>query len=534
MLLLKTQHPNPIQVTIDFLQHLHVKVTTPTIRQSLEQHPEYPSLLSIHDAFTSWDIDALAIDAEKERINNFPLPFLAHLTTQGGQFVTVVSVNETTVTYKVNSALTTMALTDFNNVWTGKTLLAQAKETAGEHNYARLRQTQLFKSAQIPLSIVALFVAGVVQCVFVYKAMPWQQGSFYSGLTLVYFLGVLISAALLWYEVDKTNTALQQICTAGAKTNCNAILHSKQAKFLGWLTWSEIGFYYFLGGYLAMVVLGAAVIPLLAVINYTALPYIIFSVYYQWRVVKQWCPLCLAVQAVLLLQGISNVLSVGATIQMESNLLAPLLLCFLVPIAIWNTAKPSLLAAKKLQPKAKELTRLKANVKIFESLLVRQKQITNSTAGLGILLAVPKPKYTIVKVCNPYCGPCAKAHPVLEQLMHLNPHIQVQVIFTATNADTDKRAKPVRHFLALQQQQGVEVAEQAMAYWYSMPTKEYDVLAQKYPVSTTTLQSQEETITAMNRWCSDIDIQFTPTFFINGYQLPDIYTLEELKYLLNE
>ncbi len=27
----------------------------------------------------------------------------------------------------------------------------------------------------------------------------------------------------------------------------------------------------------------------------------------------------------------------------------------------------------------------------------------------------------------------------------------------------------------------------------------------------------------MNKWCIDTGIAFTPTFFVNGYQLPDIY-----------
>ncbi|HEY2722735.1 MAG TPA: hypothetical protein VGI82_13465 [Chitinophagaceae bacterium] len=38
-------------------------------------------------------------------------------------------------------------------------------------------------------------------------------------------------------------------------------------------------------------------------LNIFALPYTLFSVYYQWKVAKQWCILCLAVQGLLLLGG---------------------------------------------------------------------------------------------------------------------------------------------------------------------------------------------------------------------------------------
>ena len=41
------------------------------------------------------------------------------------------------------------------------------------------------------------------------------------------------------------------------------------------------------------------VITCLAYMNIVAIPYTAYSLYYQKRVVKQWCPLCLAVLAVI-------------------------------------------------------------------------------------------------------------------------------------------------------------------------------------------------------------------------------------------
>jgi len=46
------------------------------------------------------------------------------------------------------------------------------------------------------------------------------------------------------------------------------------------------------------------------------------------------------------------------------------------------------------------------------------------------------------------------------------------------------------------------------------------------------LQLQNKKIEDMNEWCKEIDIRFTPTFFINGYQLPEIYNIRDIKYLL--
>lgn len=535
MFLLKSPYHNPIQVTIDLLQQLRLRVTNTSIKQLLEKHPAYPSLLAIHDAVTHFNISAAAIDADRNRIQEFPLPFMAYLTTKGGQFVTVVNVSQASVTYKANSRLITSTLAEFTTQWNGKTLLVQANAKSGQENYAVERRKEVWQHAKIPLFLAALFIALFGQYVNYGMASGWQAATHYLFTGLLYFMGVLVSSLLLWYEVDTTNTTLQQICTAGAKTNCNAILHSKQSKFLGWLTWSEIGFYYFLGGFFTLLLVGLPAMPLLALFNFLAIPYIFFSVYYQWQVVKQWCVLCLAVQAILLVQGIINIFFTELVVRQNIGTLAiPVLVSYLLPIVIWNITKPYLLELKKLTPKVKELGRLKANTNIFESLLVKQKQIAKTTKGLGVVLAKPHAKYTIIKVCNPYCGPCAKAHPLLESILHSNKNVQVQVIFTATTQEADKRSKPVKHFLALQQQYGVALAEEAMAYWYNMPQKNYEQFAAKYPVSELVLANQAPAITAMKNWCDDIDIQFTPTFFINGYQLPEIYTMEEVKYLLED
>lgn len=38
----------------------------------------------------------------------------------------------------------------------------------------------------------------------------------------------------------------------------------------------------------------------------------------------------------------------------------------------------------------------------------------------------------------------------------------------------------------------------------------------------------------MEKWCKETDIRFTPTIFINGYELPAAYDIEDLNYFLQE
>ena len=69
--------------------------------------------------------------------------------------------------------------------------------------------------------------------------------------------------------------------------------------------------------------------------------------------------------------------------------------------------------------------------------------------------------------------------------------------------------------------------------WYLPEKKGYELFAAKYPMNGELLE-QGKKIEAMDKWCKAIDIQATPTIFINGYQLPDAYSIEDLQYFLLE
>ncbi len=53
-----------------------------------------------------------------------------------------------------------------------------------------------------------------------------------------------------------------------------------------------------------------------------------------------------------------------------------------------------------------------------------------------------------------------------------------------------------------------------------------------YPSLLSFLSQQKGKIGAMHDWCEETAITFTPTFFINGYQLPSLYSVSDLKYFL--
>lgn len=61
--------------------------------------------------------------------------------------------------------------------------------------------------------------------------------------------------------------------------------------------------------------------------------------------------------------------------------------------------------------------------------------------------------------------------------------------------------------------------------------KNYDDYALKYPINGE-LTDQNNKIVQMQKWCDTMGISGTPTIFLNGFQLPDSYGIEDLPYFL--
>ena len=531
---------NSALATLALLDLLHVPANEDTVRESLTMHPAFPSLLSISEALKGWGVDNVSLQVESERLDEIPIPFLAHMKFSGGRFVAVSSVSPDQVVYsdydKYGKKIVRKR-SEFLEEWSGYTLVAEPNERSGEPRYAQTRRKMRLRKSRIPFifgSFLILLAAYMI-------AVSWVAGLpalALSLLCMVKLAGSVVSALLLWYELDQSNRALQQFCSHSKHTSCAAVLASKNARIFGWISWSEIGFFYFTGGLLLSLFSSGQSYALFfsAWLNLFALPYTVFSVIYQWRVVKQWCPLCLLVQALLAAEFLVCLfgfwLQPGPHAGISASSLLTLVNSFAIPIFFWVFAKSFLLETVRSHKNKAELGRLKHDPEIFEALLPRQKKVDHEPAGLGITLGNPSASTTIIKVCNPYCNPCSKAHPEIERLLHEREDLKVQIIFTATIDESDKRSRPVKHLMALNDKDDPALMTKALDDWYLAEKKDYEAFAAKYPLNGE-LKVQDEKLMAMEDWCKNNDISATPTFFINGYKLPEIYSFMDLKYFLS-
>jgi len=522
---------NSIAVTQQLLNGLNIPFTFSAVEQAVKQHPDYPSISAVHEVLKEYKTENLVMQVEKENIDQLPVPFIAYMHGKPGGFITVSQVNDKRISYLKKGSLQKseeLMRSDFLKNWSGVALLAEKTENSGEHNYAVNRKKEQLQQIKLPALIGTVLL--LIFLSFFYQ--PAFNG-WVTAAVLLNLSGTAIACLLLWYEIDKNNPLLQKVCSGTKTTNCSAILESKDAKLFGIISWSEIGFFYFTGSLLAVLTLQEKALPFLAWLNLATLFYPFYSVYYQWWIAKQWCPLCLSVQVVLVVEAV--VFFAGSWFQPLFNHIYgyySVAVVFVLPVLFWHFIKPFLLKAKEGEEYKNRFFRMKKDSRIFEALLNKQKKINASTEGLGITLGSPQATNTIIKVCNPYCGPCAKAHPAIHKLLQENNNIKVQILFTATTDEKDYRNKPVIHLLAIDEKNDAALIDRALDDWYLADKKDYDVFAAKYPMNGE-LKQQEKRVKAMKDWCDKAKIEFTPTFFVNGYQLPENYNVDELTYFLS-
>ena len=504
-LIWKNKYQQPVNATLELLHDLGYHPNEKKINEFLLSHPGYPSLLSISDCLKECRIENAAIKVDQTNLEEYPLPFLIH-TKEGFKVISDI---------KADNPL----LKDWNGI---ALLLNDQKEGSEKANEF------LMKNRKPP---VLLLLTGITLLLAIF-IIPTVENALLMMLKLT---GVIISSVLLWYQVDKNNPAMKQICgkEAGSGSDCTAVLDSAGAKIFKDFSWSEAGFFYFTGGFLSLLFIPSA-FNYIAWMNLIALPYIAYSLIYQKFVIKKWCKLCLSVQAILLTEFIVA-LSFGTLNTfpvLAWSLAGPVASMFLIVAIAWLALKPILQKFTVTEQRSFELARIKRDPAVINTLLEQQHKLQTRTEGIGIELGDPSAKHRLVAVSNPYCPPCSKAHESLKEIMD-EKDLRLQIIFTGANDPHDSKASPAKHLMAIARKGNEELTKRALDDWYLNEKKDYRAFAEKYKMNGE-LKKQDAEIQKMDEWCKQAGVSSTPTIFVDGYQLPENYKAEDLKYLFSE
>lgn len=518
--------------SLDMLLHLsQVRVTRATLREKLWQHPDFPSLASLSDTLDELKVNNFAAHLAPDQLSEIPLPALAYLNSEGGFFAPVRAAAANAVEWwHSKRGWQKDSLAQFSQEWSGITLLIEPTEQSGEADYAKNRKKQLVESLRLPFVTLSLLVCLSVW-VGIYHVPPASAALYYS-LLLLKLVGLLVSGLLVWYSLDANNPSLLSICQLSTRTNCSTVLNTSAAQLFSWLSWAEVGLFYFGGGLLTLLLFrtdSTVLYPLLFGLTIAALPYTFWSVYYQWRRAQQWCVLCLTVQGLLWLE-FGVLLYFQRPFSWPLNFGIPeasrLIACFLLLPALWALLKPTWSKALRADGLQRSLQKIKFDQGYLESLNQRAQPLPPIFTGMQVpMLGSPGAPDTLTIVTSLTCSLCVPMHSELEALMTELENVKCQIILAAANQPGDVGALVAQRILS----QPVDKMPVALHEWYN--TLQLKNWLRKTTLSDATSEGTTQ-LGLHQRWYELADIEATPTVFFNGVEIPPYYTMLEIKRLI--
>lgn len=260
----------------------------------------FKSLFGFSRLLNSYGIASETIQlADKSKMADIPTPFLAQ---EGSFFVIVTSIS------KNEDGTGTVELLHFGNPekWTieqliqkstGIVLLAHTDSDSKEPDYGQHHLHELAMKAKSKVLILAS--AFVLICGFIVSGL-WHNLSTIL-LSLVDLAGLVITWFLILKSLHVSSSKADAICGVLEKHGCDRVLEQKASTFFGLFSWSEVGIAYFIVSTLVLFIFPDE-IRWLAVLNAMALPFTVWSIWYQKFKIKTWCTLCVTTQTLLWLQ----------------------------------------------------------------------------------------------------------------------------------------------------------------------------------------------------------------------------------------
>lgn len=528
---------NALDATKALLDFSKVPATKLGLREALWQHPDFPSLNALSDVLNDFRVPNLSTRLTPDRLHEVPLPALMYLNIDGGMFAPLRNVNGSVEWLHTQRGWQKESLAQFSQKWSGVTLLIEPNEQSGERDYVQNRRRETLGILRVLFIVGAILVILGLLVSNALQTFPWAGYSTYYLIGLTKLAGTFVSSMLVWYSLDTQNEFLQKVCQINGRSNCQSILSSSAAKLTDWLSWAEVGLFYFAGGLLTLIAglltgnselltsLGGS----LYVLTLLVLPYTVWSVYYQWRVARELCVLCLSIQALFWVEFLVAFGNFGWHLD-AGNWLAEVSTwkivgaAFLIMPLLWTLMKPALRKSLAYSPLLKDFQKLKFDPKYLEGLLSTPRTLPPIFEGMKVIsMGNPEAENILIVVANPTCSACRRNHIALKKNLERNADLHVQIILALSPRGTDIADQVGRQILSLPAAE----MEAALNNWYATNENDYGTWQQNTEGE---YQSEKAINEGMmhQRWLELAGVMQVPTSFLNQIELPKFYFPHEL------
>lgn len=489
----------------------------------IQSHPSYPSLHSITGVLDHFNIENIAADVPVNANTLIQLPdcFIAQTETNFNK--DLVLVNREKLEYSIlnsENKKEKISETEFLKKFTGIIVAVEQDE-----KYTRP------KSNSNSLKILSFSLSILLVSFFIYKNSTHWYTIAYFGLSII---GIITSIAIIKQELGLKTSIGDAFCSGHSeKKDCDAVLTSKGAEIFKDYKLSDLSILYF-AGLSILTFVQISNLKISFTISLFAIPATLYSLYYQYAIVKKWCLLCLSIVAVLLVQALFSLITSTYINNFNPNDILVFGIIVFSVLLIWNYIKPLFIDVTNLKKEKIESVKFKRNYTLFESLLSKSPKLnTELTNSKEIIFGNINSNLEITLITNPFCGHCKPVHSHINEILHrYHNNVKVKIRFNANaKNEDDNLTKITARLIEIYNTKGEKECLLAMDDIYN--DNKPEIWLNKWENCTEKgiylLELEKE-----SDWCKSKAINFTPEILINGKSFPKEYNRTDLIFFIEE
>ncbi len=529
-----------VTLLIHFFRMCHIPYREKEVELVLRSSPSFPSVLSIVQTCLYFGLAAKAYKADFNGLEKTEMPAIVHLKgNDTGKFVLVKKIMNDKVMYFDATTYQTKEVTkdEFGTSWSGVLILS---EKGLPQRQRKINQSKITNRLGV-YGLTLLALSSLFLFEFQNNRYDSTEILYAFNLCVLKMVGIWLSINLLNQESGSFSPSIDSFCHSKASFDCDQVLHSKASKIVKSVTLADVGFVYFCTGFILLIVsvysgLVDSVITFLFCLSVCCIPFIFFSVGYQGFVVKKWCPLCLSVMGVIVLEVFLVLifpLKITLTVPFMT-ILSLLLFSLAVSIMVLLSFKEFLREHSTYFTDKINALRFKRNPFILATLFKHQERTFFSKNKGVISIGKSDSKICITTLLSPLCTPCKRLVTALMDMREKFPnHFSWNIRFDGVRSHEYKEINHIPLYL-IEVCRNINSDEKKLAVirdWYS--GQSIEKFSSIYPLQ----GISDETIADFYFQCeenSTLNIKKVPAIWMNHCELPQEYLAMDIPFLMTD
>lgn len=489
----------------------------------IQSHPDYPSLLSISDTLTFFNIDNGAIRVDFSDLELLPKRFVTLLNkTNNKPKLCFIEKKENKYLITEDKKTIEINILDLEKKWSGIALLVEKSEFESSKSNS--------SNFSWVLPILCLFFFVVVILKF--------EVSLFSKLFFIFpIIGMLFSIAALKDLFGDKSQIINNFCNITASTSCESIVGSDKWKIFSYINFSDLAIVFFSSQFLELLIILVSgnsfdFFTIQSILLFGSVPVILLSLYFQKFVEKKWCPICLVIILIIILEIIYLVSYIDLNFNFSFQSLLLFGLVFLFTALVWKNLKKLLINQKELKENQLKSNRFLRNYEIFKNTLISKEKA--ELPFTPIVLGNKESKTVITIITSPFCSYCKEAHEIIERILDKNEYdLQIKLIINVDleRFEDDKKLF-LRSLMNIYFNETNLIFRSKMDNWYY--SNNITNWLHKYKSIDFDFSKIDAIYNSQNNFCTNNGYNYTPAIYINGFEYPRLYDRSNLEFFINE